>query len=239
MRIFRSTPSLRRGFSLVELLLVMTVIVILIAVAGPALRGLLGSDNRKAAVSQLMGALEQARATALEKGVNVFVGFAASDFPDPSWRFNRFLIFREYSDALDGPAGGNRPLYLALTKWQSLPQGMVLGNPADLTTPPQIGDSLSLTGNHGLPPAVDSTGNVSTYSNLEVVSFNSAGVIQKPAAATELQNGIYPIQGFYRADGRNQVETRKRQPGTDLAYDRIQLARYTGRARLTSKSFRR
>ena len=230
MRVSRPISSTSRGFSLVELLLVMTVIVILIAVAGPALRGLLGSDNRKAAVNQLMGALEQARSTALEKGVPISIGFVSTGFPEPSWSFTRYIIFRDRSaDLGDAPTGS---VQVMLSKWQALPVGVVLANFGNLPggiTPTNFQFS------DGFPPITTPAGAASTTGTLPlcVLRFNSAGAVSDPAGGNLLSganaSGFFLTQGFYTANGLQ--ETRRPSSGTKLQYDRITLARYTGRAR--------
>jgi len=53
---------------------------LLAAVAVPALKGLTGSGGRKQALSQVMGALEIARNTAISTGTNAAVIFPDSSF---------------------------------------------------------------------------------------------------------------------------------------------------------------
>ena len=208
----------------------MTVIVILLAVAGPALRGLVGTDGRKAAVSQLMGALEQARSTALEKGVTVSIGFAAADFAEPSWRFSRYILFRERSADLGDPS--TAPAQIMLSKWQALPTGVVLASFGNL---PGAITATSYQSADGFPPVTTAAGavNTTTALPLHVLRFNSAGAVSEPTGSNLLNgsnaSGFFVAQGFYTPSGLQ--ETRRPASGGKLQYDRITLARYTGRAR--------
>jgi prepilin-type N-terminal cleavage/methylation domain-containing protein len=68
-----STP--RRGFSLVELLVVMTIIAILIAVASPLIPSLLRANQLDSSVNTLSGVLEEAREAATSANTYVWVAF--------------------------------------------------------------------------------------------------------------------------------------------------------------------
>jgi prepilin-type N-terminal cleavage/methylation domain-containing protein len=65
----------RRGFTLVELLAVVAVMLIVLKLTLPSLDGILGSDAQAMARTQLIGDLNKARSMALEKGVPVHVVF--------------------------------------------------------------------------------------------------------------------------------------------------------------------
>ncbi len=61
----RCASSLRRGFTLVELLAVIAVIVVLTSLTMPAMRTMLQSRGRAAAIAELRGGLELARSRAM------------------------------------------------------------------------------------------------------------------------------------------------------------------------------
>ncbi len=68
-----------RAFSLVELLVVMGVIVILAALAVPAMNAIRGAGDVTSSAYEIMGALEQARSHAMANNTYVFVGFFEED----------------------------------------------------------------------------------------------------------------------------------------------------------------
>jgi len=68
--------SRRRGFTLVELLVVIAIMVILLAAGIPAVENLGTSRGINSAASQISGALELAKSTAVARNTYVWVGFA-------------------------------------------------------------------------------------------------------------------------------------------------------------------
>jgi len=66
----------RRGFTLVELLVVIAIMVILLAAGIPAVENLGASRGISSAASQISGALELAKSTAVTRNTYVWVGFA-------------------------------------------------------------------------------------------------------------------------------------------------------------------
>src|SRR5207249_5129558 len=64
-----------RAYTLVELLVVMGMILILLAVVVPAVTSLSKANGRKAAMANLLGGIEQARAEAIKSGQATYVVF--------------------------------------------------------------------------------------------------------------------------------------------------------------------
>jgi prepilin-type N-terminal cleavage/methylation domain-containing protein len=64
-----------RGFSLVELLVVMAVLVVMLSLAGPAMNALKGANDVNQAAADLSSTLEQARAYAMANNTFTYVGF--------------------------------------------------------------------------------------------------------------------------------------------------------------------
>lgn len=217
-------PSRRSSaFTLAELLVVMSVIVILISVSGPALKGLFGSKSRKSATGQVLGSLELARTTALEKGAAVYVGFATRSgswptSPTPVFAFSRYIVFRDRIDT--DPAGRT---FIALGGWQQLPVGVVFAEVGALVNAPNV----TIKGTDQFPPVPNGS---STDLIVRAVKFNAAGVVEQPATGTV---EVWLTDGFYSPNGLSFVPTnRSSGTGGKPASDRISLARYTGRAQL-------
>ncbi len=81
----------RRGFSLVELITVMAIIVIMAGLLGPAIKSISSNAGRKGALNTLMNTFEQARAASLESGANVYVVLWQRAFPEN----DSLLVLRE------------------------------------------------------------------------------------------------------------------------------------------------
>jgi len=207
------------GFTLVELIAVIGIILLLMAFMLPAVNDVLKSRGRKGAVNSLLNTFEQARVLALQTSTPVYVGFADRDFPqggsgqrNEDFPYTRFMVFRESTPELDGP---NAPKYIALTKWISLPKGI-----AFKSGPSTVTDAAS-KGTISISPD-DKFSRITTAYAMPVVKFNSTGMIEIPAVNVPL----YIYEGFW--DGSREVST---SPNTKLL-DRISFSRFTGRAQL-------
>ncbi len=109
-----------RGFSLVELLTVMAVVVLMMALMLPSISAFSGSAGRRGAVNSLMNAFEQARASALETGCNVYVVMRRNQTVGGG--NDTFLVARLRSDTMGDPQA---PEYITLTPWKKMPNGVV------------------------------------------------------------------------------------------------------------------
>jgi prepilin-type N-terminal cleavage/methylation domain-containing protein len=107
----KKTPA----FSLIEMLVVIAVIGILTALAVPAFRGLVGTSGVRGGADTLLGALDQTRAIALEKGITAYLAFPANTF-------SRFIILTE---------NGTTPTVIS-PRWFKLPTGVQL-SPSNIT----------------------------------------------------------------------------------------------------------
>jgi prepilin-type N-terminal cleavage/methylation domain-containing protein len=79
-----------RGFSLVELLVVMAILVVMLALAGPAMNALKGANDVNQAAADLSGILEQARAYAMANNTFTYVGLHQVTGTDSSVKFAVF-----------------------------------------------------------------------------------------------------------------------------------------------------
>jgi len=87
MSVFSSVsrqPGRYGAFTLLELLVVMTVMVVLFALVIPAMKGLLGANNLNRAAYTIQGALDQARTYAMANNTYTWVGLFEEDNSNPS-----------------------------------------------------------------------------------------------------------------------------------------------------------
>lgn len=79
-----------RGFTMIEMLVVVTILAIMAALAAPSMSRLIGQQRLKSAASDLQLAMVKARAEAIKRNVNVAVSATGGDWangwtiPDPT-----------------------------------------------------------------------------------------------------------------------------------------------------------
>jgi prepilin-type N-terminal cleavage/methylation domain-containing protein len=199
------------AFTLVELLAVIGIMGLLAAVGVPALKGLTGSGGRKQALSQLMGALEIARNTAISTGTNAAVIFPDLNFASQAYRYRSMAVISW--DPTNSATGTN----FMVGSWIVLPQGVVLHDT-------QINQLLPLTNTTTLriPP---STNSIAT-DNLRAVVFQSDGGIEDSYYTKTLTTeGIALYEGAVVADFTTTTNTSKQKTNAET----ITLTHYTGR----------
>ena len=103
------------AFTLIEMLAVIAITSMLLAVSLPAFNGMIRSSSRRAAISQTMGLLDQARSLAIAEGRPTYVVFADSTFPTPDHWYRAAAIFQDAEAAATSP--------VMLTAWSMLPPG--------------------------------------------------------------------------------------------------------------------
>jgi prepilin-type N-terminal cleavage/methylation domain-containing protein len=196
-----------RAFTLLELLVVIGIISILLVAIIPAVTSLSKSSSGKAAVSNLMNALEQARALALTSGSATYVVFADQTTPD-NYRCKAFIVFQEDKNFLP----------VAVTKWHFLPTGVSFQPSAGLLTAqsatPKI--KFSCPGTMGTTPI-----------ELPFIKFDSTGVVAAPTDPAVLFANIFA--GSVDSSGRPAFTDQTQKTTGKL--DQVTVARFTGRAR--------
>ena len=199
---FIETERSRAAFTLVELLAVVGIMGLLAAVAVPALKGLAGSGSRKQALSQVIGALEIARNTAISTGTN-----AAVIFPDSSFASGEAYKYRSMAVVAWNPTNSSTPATM-VGSWIVLPQGIAL-----------FPNSIS-----ALPQATNVSVRILTTSNTanyRAICFQSDGGLDE-SQSTFPTNGIAYFEGTVTGTTPN---TNSKM----TSFETVRLTRYTGR----------
>ena len=223
-------PKLRgrsSAFTLVEMLVVIGVIAILLVAVIPAVNSLSKSSGRKAAVSNLLGAIEQARAQAIKDGQFTYVAFPTQlpGSPDTAttqrYSYHSFAIF-EYD--LETPTAPKQ-----LTPWKTLPTGVSFRSKADSPTGEKHGGLPPLPLPPIIPPdfAFQPTTGTAKFPYLK---FNSNGELEWPLDDTLL----VVFEGF--VSGTSEVIEGAKDsanPPNPLAAEALSIGHLTGRAEPT------
>ena len=192
------------AFTLVELLAVVGIMGLLAAVAVPALKGLTGSGGRKQALSQVMGALEIARNTAISTGTN-----AAVIFPDSTFASGEAYKYRAMAVVSWNATNASTPATM-VGSWIVLPQGIALF-PNSISALPQAADV-----------SVRILTSSNTAANFRAISFQSDGGLDESQSPLPT-NGIAFFEGTVTGTTTN--------PTSKMTnFETVRLTRYTGRA---------
>jgi prepilin-type N-terminal cleavage/methylation domain-containing protein len=193
---------LARAFTLVELLAVVGIMGLLAAVAVPALKGLTGSGGRKQALSQVMGALEIARNTAISTGTN-----AAVIFPDSTFASGEAYKYRAMAVVAWNATNAATPATM-VGSWIVLPQGIALF-PNSISTLPQ-GTNISVR--------ILTSSNTA---NFRTIRFQSDGGLDESQSPLPT-NGIAFFEGTVTGTTTN--------PTSKMTnFETVRVTRYTGR----------
>jgi type II secretory pathway pseudopilin PulG len=197
------------AFTLVELLAVVGIMGLLAAVAVPALKGLTGSGGRKQALSQVMGALEIARNTAISTGTN-----AAVIFPDSTT-----------DSTFGGPQNPYRYRSMAVVAW----------NATNAATPAtMVGSWIVLPQGIALFPNSLGSANLPTATNISVRILTTSSTTNFPAIVFQPDGGLFedlspkPTNGIAFFEGT--VTNTTTNPISKMTnFETVRLTRYTGR----------
>jgi prepilin-type N-terminal cleavage/methylation domain-containing protein len=200
---FTETERSRAAFTLVELLAVVGIMGLLAAVAVPALKGLSGSGGRKQALSQLMGALEIARNTAISTGTNAAVIFPDSTFPSGEAYKYRSMAVVAWNATNSATAA------TMVGSWIVLPQGIAFF-PNSISALPQ-NSNISVR-------ILTSTNPAATF---RAISFQSDGALDENLT-------LFPTNGISFFEG-TVTDTTTKPTSKMTSFETVRLTRYTGR----------
>jgi Tfp pilus assembly protein FimT len=175
---------------------------LLAAVGVPALKGLTGSGGRKQALSQVMGALEIARNTAISTGTN-----AAVIFPDSTFASGEAYKYRSMA-VVAWNATNSATAATMVGSWIVLPQGIALF-PSSISALPQ-GTNISVR--------ILTSSNTASF---RAISFQSDGALDETLSSLPT-NGIAFFEGTVTGTTTNPTSKMTK-------FETVRLTRYTGR----------
>src|SRR5438874_922258 len=218
---FTLVPTLRGrflAFTLVEMLVVLGIIALLLVAIMPAVTSLSKANGRKAAIANLLGGIEQARAEALKSGQATYVVFPALTSGTQStldrYNYRSYAIFED-----DAARPGN---VKQLTDWKSFPTGVAL-RAAGAAALSNLADPATLT-----PPVTLSFAPDASATPFKCFKFNSNGEVTAPAANVLL--GIF--EGYVNSG--TEIATTKDASGNPSAVEYVMVSQFTGRAEPTA-----
>jgi type II secretory pathway pseudopilin PulG len=215
-----SQRSTLNSFTLLELLVVIGIIAALLVELVPAVNSLSKSSGRKGAISNLLGAIEQARAQAIKSGQATYLVFptlsAGSQTTLDRYNFKSYAIFE------DDPANPTTPKQL--TNWKLLPTGVAIrakpGSPESLTNLPDPSGLAPV-------PTFNFTPEASATVVFRCIKFGGDGQLESPAVNVTL--GVF--EGYVNAAAGNEIITSSKDVnGEPAAKESLTIARLTGRA---------
>ena len=238
------------GFTLVEMLGVLTIVGILTTLTVLGVRGVNGTASRKAAVSNLMGVLDQARMRAISDGRPTYVVFVSapknqtdlntSTLPDTMWG-RAYALFEDPS--LTDTVTSFSPTQLS--NWLYLPTGVAFKcNSAADNTPPSVTATPRLTASTSPPDSTQfsiasRTSTATVPLVLPYIRFDPQGqVVDSGGNLVDANAACLRILLFQGIASSGSVETVTRQAatganGVNYALDEILLKPTTGRAQYT------
>jgi len=205
------------GFTLLELLVVTGMIVLLLAAIVPAVTSLSKSNGRKAAIANLLGGIEQARAQAIADAQATYVAFPTFSAGTAQSTLDRYN-YKSYAIFEDNAA--NPGSVKQLTGWKSLPTGVALRS-AGTAALANLADPASLSP----APTFSFTPDTGTTPAFRCLKFNLNGEVEAPA--TNVLLGVF--EG-YVSSGTEVVTSAKDANGNPAAVEYIAVSQFTGRA---------
>ena len=202
-------PKLRgriSAFTLIEMLVVIVIISILLVAVIPAVNSLSKSSGSKAAVSNFMNTVEQARTLAITSGSPTYIVFADQTTPE-NYRAKAYIVFQDKNF-----------IPVAVSKWYFLPTGISfqpgtgLLTPQDESNPPLI--------NFLCPGTIGSTA-----IPLPFIKFDPSGMVLIPTDSAKMFVKFF--SGSVDSSGTSSFTDSTQKTSGNL--DQVTISRFTGR----------
>ena len=212
---FSQHADRRRGFTLVELIMVIAIMVVIAGITSLVIIGLRPPGSRQGAMLQLSQVMEEGRLSAMEQSTTIYVAIADETHPDEEKRLRAHLLFREYTneekEAMQEPPPASQ--VKALTEWVALPKGYFIdaARPDTLTAESSVKRQVS-----GLPDNPES---------VYAIAFGSLGQVSKPALSPLPPLVVMPAE-LVEASGQL-----KKLSNSEASAFTLQLNRFTGRVK--------
>lgn len=227
------------GFTLVELLAVVTIMLLVLGMTLPSLDSMMSGGGRKGATVMSMNLFEQARAIAIQTGVNTYVGVPLGDFPSEEHRFRSLILFRDFDPEID-PAptgGGSAPKYVPLTRWYILPKGVSFKQmPSSFLGVNGVPDLKITVSQDDRFPLLTEAGIPADAYQFAAIQWTPTGMIQQPT-----NRKVFLYEGQFLNDQETVLRQANRFSGNNATaanfYDELELSQFTGRPQLRVATF--
>lgn len=194
--------------------MVIGIIAALLVALIPAVSSLTKSNGRKAAVSSLVGAVEQARAQALKSGESAYIIFPTFSGGAAQSTLERY---QHKAYAIFAADPGNTAAPKQITTWKTLPTGVSIRQPSLAALPLASVLSPALT--------VAFSPDKNANPDFRCIQFNSTGGIEMPASDVTL----VVFEGF--VNGASEIITSKKDASNNpVAIESLKISHLTGRA---------
>ena len=232
-------PVSRRGFSLIEMLVVVTIIVMLLALATPALTRTLQSSQLAAAGETLVGAIAEAQQAAIANNTPVEMRFFSyKDTMDQVAMYHSYQLFKITTQSSGAGAGATvTEAVVPLENLVRLPDSIII--PIDITLSNAFYDSNGI--NISMPDT--KAGSQVGYSGVLQANYCAIRFLPDGTCRTvgAVNNGVATMTFQYLAKnfitltfGSGSAVTLSNLPGN---FCTIQIDPYTGKARSYKPGF--